>query len=219
MHQEFTSSYRFDHLVIAAENLQQGIDWFHRKSGVTIPVGGEHELMGTHNCLTAMSNSQYAEIIAINPQHSAIDRVRCYALDDPGQKRQLKLSPKLVTWVAATTNIQAAVEALAEIDIDLGVPVTMSRGEFHWQLSVRNDGSLPLGGVMPHLIQWPPAVNPVNSMQDQGIRLSKLTCITPEPEKLQQALGIIKTDIAVTILEGPTALRATVTIGDQTIEI
>lgn len=196
-----TSINRFDHLVIAAKNLQQGIDWFRQKTSVTIPVGGEHPLMGTHNGLTALSECQYAEIIAINPNCVA-NRTRWFDLDAPRLQTELEQGPKLVTWVVATPDLEASIQALANLGIDMGNALPMSRGHIQWQLAVREDGSLPLGGLLPQLIQWPQDVNAVTSMQDQGLRLQNLTCITPEPERLQSALSIIQVESLVDIVEG-----------------
>ena len=60
-----------DHLVIAAQSLDQGVQWCEATLGVTPRAGGEHPLMGTHNRLLRLSTPgyprAYLEIIAIDP--------------------------------------------------------------------------------------------------------------------------------------------------------
>ena len=40
---------QIDHLVIAANTLEEGVAWCERTLGITPGPGGEHPLMGTHN--------------------------------------------------------------------------------------------------------------------------------------------------------------------------
>ena len=40
-----------DHVVIAADTLERGVQWCEATLGVTPERGGEHALMGTHNRL------------------------------------------------------------------------------------------------------------------------------------------------------------------------
>jgi hypothetical protein len=58
---------RFDHLVIGAASLAQGVDWVEAELGVTLPPGGTHPRMGTHNRLTAVGPASFLEIIAVDP--------------------------------------------------------------------------------------------------------------------------------------------------------
>ena len=63
---------QIDHLVVAAANLDQGVQWCETVLGVTPGPGGEHDKFGTHNRLIKIATSEhplaYLEIIAINPQ-------------------------------------------------------------------------------------------------------------------------------------------------------
>jgi hypothetical protein len=62
---------QIDHLVVAAHNLQQGVEWCEATLGITPAAGGEHEKYGTHNRLFKIATPAfpvaYLEIIAINP--------------------------------------------------------------------------------------------------------------------------------------------------------
>ena len=58
---------RFDHLVVAATTLDAGVAWVQARLGVTVPFGGIHDHMGTHNCVGQLTPTTFLEIIAINP--------------------------------------------------------------------------------------------------------------------------------------------------------
>ena len=86
---------RVDHLVVAAESLDQGVQWCEAMLGITPQAGGEHPLMGTHNRLLRLSTPQYPraylEIIAIDPLAKAPGRTRWFDLDDPELQRAIHL--------------------------------------------------------------------------------------------------------------------------------
>jgi Glyoxalase-like domain len=62
---------RVDHLVVAADTLEQGASWCEATLGVAPAPGGEHPLMGTHNRLLRIATVNYPraylEIIAAQP--------------------------------------------------------------------------------------------------------------------------------------------------------
>ena len=137
------------------------------------PPGGRHERMGTHNHLMKLGHRCYLEIIAIDPE-----------APDPGRKRWFGLdhvsSPGLTTWVARTDDIHAA--AL------FGTPEQMARGPLHWLISVTADGSMPMDGIAPTLIQWPDAAHPADRMADLGCSLLRLEGFHPRADEVKRML-------------------------------
>lgn len=179
---------RFDHLVIGASTLDVGVSWFEKLSGILLPVGGEHPLMGTHNHLSAVSDNTFLEIIAINPEAEPPLRARWFGLDDELVQQRLAESPGLLTWVVACNDLHAALEQLQKLGIDAGEPVTQVRGDLRWQIAVRPDGGLLENGCFPVLIEWPEGVNAVASMTRQGLKLKCLELVHPEPALLRAGL-------------------------------
>jgi hypothetical protein len=94
----------FDHLVIGAASLRQGVDWVEGKLGVAMPPGGSHPRMGTHNHLTALGPDSCLEVIAVDPAAEPPARPRWFALDDPAERARLEARPRLLTpapiWAA-----------------------------------------------------------------------------------------------------------------------
>ncbi len=173
-----------DHFVIAARTLEEGIDYVQSKLGVSLPKGGEHPKMGTHNHLMNLGNT-FLEVIAINPDQQPQRTPRWFNLDSSDMQNKLAQSPQLITWVARTNNIEKAVELTS---INLGKIETVSRGDLTWKITVPEDGSLPENGIFPTLIQWPDNVKPWESIQNMGYSFQKLVLSHPASETIQENL-------------------------------
>jgi hypothetical protein len=55
-----------DHLVVAANNLDEGTDYILKILNVRPQVGGEHDTMGTHNRVLRLGEGCCLEVLAIN---------------------------------------------------------------------------------------------------------------------------------------------------------
>ena len=183
---------KFDHLVIGAASLAQGVDWVEATLGVTLPPGGAHPRMATHNRLTALGPASFLEIIAVDPAAEPPPRPRWFALDDPAERARLEQTPRLLTWVAGTDDIAVSLARARAAGLDLGRPAEMTRGDLTWLISIRDDGALVEGGTLPALIQWPQGPHPASAMADLGLRLEALELGHPDPARLEavlQAMG------------------------------
>nr|WP_300017286.1 VOC family protein [uncultured Roseobacter sp.] len=84
-----------DHFAIGADTLEQGVADMETKLGVTVPRGGKHDAMSTHNCVMQAGNESFFELIAIDPNAPADPgRVRWFTLDDPATQTRLKVRPR-----------------------------------------------------------------------------------------------------------------------------
>ena len=174
-----------DHLVVTAPSLAAGKAYIEQTLGVEIQPGGEHPRMGTHNCLLKLGERCYLEIIAINPNAPAPNRPRWFALDDPTAGDQVKLK----TWIARSNDIG---QAAAQSPLALGSIESMSRGKLQWQISIPADGSLPLQGIAPSLIQWSDANHPAAGLPDSGCELLHLALYHQQSERLAAYLQAIR---------------------------
>ena len=160
-----------DHLVVAADTLDQGEDYLASLLGVRPQRGGKHVAMGTHNSLLKLGERCYLEVIAIDPDAAAPSRPRWFDLDRPAMRALLAQQPRLIHWVARTDDIEAARRASP---IDPGPVHAVSRGSFRWRITIPDDGSRPGAGVLPTLIQWEDARHPADDMADAGVRMPRL---------------------------------------------
>ncbi|WP_418068152.1 VOC family protein [Roseibium porphyridii] len=180
-------------------SLSEGAAHVHKCLGIEMPPGGKHPRMSTHNLLMSLGPTSFLEVIAIDPAASSPSGPRWYNLDS------FRGPPRILTWIVGTKSIQQEVEALNGL---AGNVVKVSRGSLTWKISVPADGSLPLDGAFPTLLQWPSDDHVAAQMSDRGCRLKSLGVTHPEAEKITSWLGNRlergRTQVAV----GPVQLQA-----------
>jgi hypothetical protein len=179
---------KIDHLVIAAGTLQQGVDHVREHLGVSMPFGGVHVKMGTHNHLMQLGNDTFLEVIAIDPEIEPPDRPRWFGLDDAFIRQQIENRPTLLAWVVNTPNLN---RLIAQATFPLGKAERISRGKLSWYFGLPEDGRLLAGGMLPYAIEWQTDHHPAAGMADLGCRLQCLEIHHPYPLWLQSALTSI----------------------------
>lgn len=185
-----------DHITVTAFSLEAGAAFVFEVLGVSPQVGGEHPRMATHNLLLRLGDTTFLEVIAPNPAAQAPSRPRWFALDSLGPHSQ----PSLSTWVVRTSDIQAAAAVACE---PLGDVEPMSRGALNWLITIPADGSVPLNGTAPALIQWYTDVHPAAKLEDKGLSLAKLEIVHPNPDRVSRLLSSLELDAPVSVLSAP----------------
>ncbi len=195
-----TANAAFDHLVVAAPSLDEGVAWCERTLQRTPGPGGAHPLFGTHNRLLRLDGTDraYLELIAINPAARptrAAPLRRWFDFDDPALHERLQRhGPRVIHWVARVDDIEAARRAWLGMGIDPGPVLTASRetprGLLQWRITVRDDGARLFDGVLPTLIQWS-GHHPATAMPASGLRLHKLSLAHPKADTVRAALAAI----------------------------
>ena len=144
-------------------------------------------------------------------RRQAAARKRWFDLDDPALQQQVRREPRLVHFVAGTSNAATALKALRRLGIERGPLLTAERatpgGLLRWKISVRQDGQRLFYGGLPTLIQWG-AVHPADSLPQTGLALRSLRVYHPRAADLRAAhiaLGLQ----GVAVDEGPPNLVAT----------
>ena len=174
-----------DHLIVAAAELADGIDYIARVTGVTPRPGGKHVAMGTHNALLRLGDRIYLEVLAIDPDGVKPARPRWFDLDDPTLQAELRERPRLIAWAARTDDIDGAV---ARCPIALGRVCPFERGEYRWRITISDDGKRPGSGLAPTLIQWDVAAHPADALPDSGVAVAAMAGAHPEPDAIRSAL-------------------------------
>ena len=172
---------RLDHIIVTAASLAEGVGYVSRELGVAPQTGGEHALMGTHNCLLKLGEKLYLEVIAANPGAPPPGRPRWFQLDEPDSVR----TPRVATWVARCDYIHALAPA------SLGKIETMTRGSFRWLITTPEDGKLPLQGIAPTLIQWLSDSHPADALKDLGCSLVRFEGFHPRAAEVAGMLESI----------------------------
>ena len=190
-----------DHITVTACSLEAGAAFVAETLGVSPQVGGEHPRMGTHNCLLRLGDSQFLEVIAPNPAVPPPSRPRWFGLD----RLDAQAQPSLSTWVVRTSSIHGTAAAASE---PLGPIEPMSRGALNWFITIPADGSVPLDGVAPALIEWQTDVHPASRLEDHGLSLAKLEIFHPEPDRVSRLLSSLELDAPVVVRSTEPAVSA-----------
>ena len=185
-----------DHLVIAANNLEEGADYVNELFGIDIAAGGRHEIMGTHNKVTALGENIYLEVVSVNPDMQVPDQPRWFGLDDPHVLGSLASGPKLLTWAVRTDDLERLV---AQSTVPVGRIREASRDDLRWKVAITEDGRMPAAGFVPLCMQWLVDPHPAGRMQDTGCRFRSLTLHHPHGEWLARALQSIGADRLVDV--------------------
>jgi hypothetical protein len=185
-----------DHLILAATTLADGIDYIATLTGVAPQPGGKHVAMGTHNALLRLGERIYLEIIAIDPDGAKPSRPRWFDLDDIALQAELMEHPRLIHWVARTSDIE---HVAAGCPSPLGPVHTMARGDFRWRITIPDDGKRPGKGIVPTLIQWDVPIHPADRLSNAGVRIAGFAAMHPEPERIRASLKALGLENALAV--------------------
>jgi len=185
---------RLDHITVVAPSLESGSAYVEAALGVPPGAGRAHPGMATHNLLLALGPTIYLEVISSDPRAAAATRPRWFGLDHvlPGS------TPRLAAWVASTDDIAStAVPELGDVE-------TMRRETHTWKMTVRADGSVPLDGAAPLLIQRSSSGHPAAALPQLGLVLQGLRIRHPAPAQVLALFAKIglASQPAVTVIQG-----------------
>jgi len=185
---------RLDHITVVAPSLHAGSAYVEAALGVLPGAGRKHPGMATHNLLLALGSSVYLEVISPDPEAAPVVRPRWFGLDHVLESTTARLS----AWVASTDDIAGTiVPELGDVEI-------MRRETHTWKMTVRADGSVPLDGAAPMLIQRSSSVHPAAALPQRGLHLQRLRIRHPAPNQVIALLAKIglTSQPAVTVIQG-----------------
>ena len=158
--------------------------------------------MGTHNRLLRLGANAYLEVLAIDPDATAPHRPRWFELDTDAVRERAAREPFVLTWVARTDDIDAAVARVPA----LGQALPFTRGSYRWRLTVPADGSLVFNGVIPAVIQWNGA-HPTDALPDSGCVWSGLSLAHPRALEMQPVCRALEITGPIELVSGPVEIK------------
>ena len=203
---------KVDHLVYAAPDLAAGVEQVERLLGVKATTGGQHPRAGTRNALIGLGGQIYLEIIGPDPEQPKPLMPRRFGIDD------LK-APRLVTWAARETNIEAVVENAKRQGLEFGQVQSGSRRRPDGVLlSWRTASPAAIeDGLVPFFIDWGKTSHPTTSLT-QACRLVALRGEHPNPDVIKAKLS--KLGLNAHVDRGPaSALIATIQSPNGSVEL
>jgi catechol 2,3-dioxygenase-like lactoylglutathione lyase family enzyme len=194
-----------DHLLLGCSDLDAGIAFVEKHTGVKPALGGVHPGRGTRNALLALGPLHYLEVIAPDPAQSEVPKVRA---ELPAMLKKLA-SPTLVDWAVHTSDIVGVAERWEKAHVPFQGPTPGSRARpdgkmLHWQtLNVVDDRD----GLIPFFIQWGADTTHPSVDAPSGCKLESFAVVTSESARLEAEFE--KLGISVEVASGKTAcLRA-----------
>ncbi|MDP2700066.1 VOC family protein [Thalassospira sp.] len=191
---------KLDHITVIAPTLIEGVAHVQNCLNLDVPFGTRHDYMGTHNHRLQLGNNVYLEIVALDPDGIKPGRARWFGFDNPEKIRSdWNDGRRLRGWVASTDAIDSVVSNRRAIFGDkVYLPVINPTFDF----AIPKDGSLPLDGAAPSLIDHRGDPTSMASIPDLGARLCSLTLEHPDPAVIGRLYRELSIDHPPSIIQG-----------------
>ncbi|WJH40458.1 VOC family protein [Aliirhizobium terrae] len=192
---------KLDHLTVIAPSLAEGVEHVRNCLDLDVPFGSRHDYMGTHNHRLQLGNSVYLEIVALDPDGTPPGRPRWFGLDDQRKIRSdWDAGRRLRGWVANTDHMDAIRQTHGAI---FGDAVSLPSADPTFTFSIPADGSLPLDGAAPSIIDHRGDASYVASIPDLGARLHAFTLEHPDPEGIEALYRDLAIQQPPAVIAGP----------------
>lgn len=192
---------KLDHLTVIAPTLSEGVAHVRNCLGLDVPFGSRHEYMGTYNHRLQLGNSVYLEIVALDPDGFDPGRARWFGVDDYAQVRaDWDEGRRLRSWVANTGAIDDVLKTHPAI---FGEKISLPTTDPTFAFTIPKDGSLPLDGAAPSIIDHRGDSSYIATIPDLGARLSSFTLEHPNPSAIQRLYDDLAIENAPKVVHGP----------------
>lgn len=192
---------KLDHLTVIAPTLAEGVSHVQDCLGLDVPFGTRHDYMGTHNHRLQLGNSVYLEIVARDPDGIEPGRARWFGLDNEEQVRtDWNEGRRLRGWVANTEAMDSVVSTHGAI---LGDKVPLPAESPTFDFAIPEDGSLPLDGAAPSIIDHRGDTSYIASIPDLDAWLHSFTLEHPDPTGIAALYRELAVENPLAIVRGP----------------
>src|ERR1700704_1531161 len=174
---------KIDHLSVIAPPLAEGVAPVRTCLDLDGPFGQRHGYMGTYNHVLQLGDTVYLEIVALDPEADGPGRARWFGLDDQKKVRSdWDEGRRLRGWVARTDAIDAIIAGHRGI---FGEKVSLPAVNSSFDFAIPDDGSLPLDGAAPSIIDRRGKARSMTTIADLGARLRSFPLEHPDPAAVE----------------------------------
>lgn len=192
---------KLDHLTVVAPTLAEGVAHVRACLDLDVPFGQRHAYMGTHNHLLQLGDAVYLEIVALDPDGERPARPRWFGLDDQAKVRSdWDEGRRLRGWVARTNAIDAVIAGRERI---FGEKVPLPADDPAFDFAIPGDGSLPLDGAAPSIIDRRGRPRAMAAIADLGARLASFAIAHPDPARVEALYRGLDVDRPPAVEPGP----------------
>jgi Glyoxalase-like domain len=181
-----------DHVLLGSSDLESGISFIEKHTGVRAQFGGVHPGRGTQNALLSLGDRRYLEIIAPDPAQPGVKNLIAANLHSLTE-------PRLIGWAAHPGSVTTFAEKLRAAGVGFEGPTPGSRQRpdgklLKWQIVSLADTA---SGILPFFIEW--SQDSVHPSVDapKGCSLLSFAAEIPNPENLFATLKALNLDLAV----------------------
>ncbi len=191
---------KLDHLTVIAPTLAEGVLHVRSCLDLDVPFGQRHAYMGTYNHLLQLGGTIYLEIVALDPEAEPPNRPRWFGLDDQAKVRaDWEEGRRLRGWVASTDSIDAVIAGRHDIFGDKVPLPSVDPGRY---FAIPRDGSLPLDGAAPSIIDRLGTPRDMDTIAELGARLTSFTLEHPDPSSVEALYRALRVERPPTVRHG-----------------
>ena len=187
--------YLLDHVILGCKDLDDGIQFVEKRTGVRATPGGVHPDRGMSNALLSLGQRHYLEIMAPDPNAK---NVQVWAARQPDVLKGLT-NPRLMGWAVHSNDLESLAKKFRDSGLQIVDPWPGSR--------TRPDGSIvswksfglanDRHGLLPFFIEWgKDSVHP-SSDAPTGCHLERFAVAAPDTEELSKELRRIEVQAPV----------------------
>jgi catechol 2,3-dioxygenase-like lactoylglutathione lyase family enzyme len=185
-----------DHILLGCSDLDRGIAFVEKHTGVRAAFGGVHPGRGTRNALLSFGEKHYLEIIAPDPLQSG-------APDHYGLANLIE--PRLVGWAAHPGDLNSFATRLRDADIAFDGPNAGSRKRpdgrlLQWKtLNLKDDQS----GLLPFFIEW--SADTVHPSVDAppGCKIVRFDLRAPNDAEINRLCALLNLEVPIAHADKP----------------
>lgn len=174
-----------DHLIVGVADLDAGIAWFERRTGVRPAVGGVHPGRGTRNALIGLGGKQYLELLSVDPAQDPSLRSGLLAFKEP----------RLIGWAAAAPSVNDLSNRIRSSGLSAGAPRPGSRtrpdgSQLKWT-TLTMETAFEQGELdpFPFFIEWDPSSRHPAEDSPKGCELVSFEFEHPDPDALRRTFA------------------------------
>lgn len=187
-----------DHILLGCSDLDGGIAFVEKHTGIPAAFGGVHPGRGTQNALMSLGEPRreelnprrYLEIIAPDPKQSSVEQYPIIT--------KLK-EPRLIGWAAHRDDLDQFAARLRKEGIEFEGPQPGSRRRpdgkiLHWKALRLKDHH---GGLLPFFIEWSADTTHPSVDAPRGCHLESFELLTPDPDVLAKTADQLGLGVAI----------------------